>query len=185
MSSQDIVIGAHAAHVRELKAEIARLREENTRIRGECESLLAHFDQALLAAGDLRSLPPGGRLEIWDGWNLILGAEKEARDRGDLVAQARRTVEESGGKTRVWIILDGSKEASSADGGVRVSYTGGAGPQRADRMITDYVRMAAWLGRGDMVTVRTRDKDLARQTARLAKAQDAGRSIMHGRGEGA
>lgn len=184
MSANDIILGARVAHVRELKTEIARLREENTRLRNECESMLAHFDIALLAAGDLRALPPDGRLEIWDGWNLILGA-KAARDRGDLVAQARRRVEESGGKTRVWIVFDGPRESSSAEAGVRVSYTGGGGPQRADRLITDYVRMAAWLGLGDLVAVRTIDKDLARQTARLIKTQGARRSILNGEGEGA
>lgn len=175
MSSQDIMIGARAAHVRELKAEIARLREENTRLRSESESLRAHFDQALLAAFDLRSLPPGGRLEIWDGWNLILGAKKEARDREALLGQARRTVAESGGTTLVWIVLDGPRESSSSEGGVRVSYTGGEGSQRADRLIVDYVRMAAWLGLGGVVSVRTNDKELARQVARLTRPRGASR----------
>ena len=58
MSSQDIMMGARVAHVRELKSEIERLRRENTRLRGESESLRAHFDLALLAAEDLRGLPP-------------------------------------------------------------------------------------------------------------------------------
>ena len=167
MSSQDILIGARIAHMRELKAEIAKLREENTRLRAESESLRAHFDEALLAAEDLRSLPPEGRLEIWDGWNLILGAKKEARDRDDLVLLARRTVEESGGTVRVWIVLDGSKKSSKDEGGVRVSYTGGDGSQRADRMIVDYLRMAAWLGLAGKVSVRTNDKALLRQVGRI------------------
>ena len=64
MSSQDIMMGARVAHVRELKTEIERLRGDNTRLRGELESLRAHFDLALLAAEDLRALPEGGRLEI-------------------------------------------------------------------------------------------------------------------------
>ena len=41
MSSQDIIMGARVAHVRELKSEIERLRAENTRLRDECESLRA------------------------------------------------------------------------------------------------------------------------------------------------
>ena len=158
---------ARVTHVRELKAEIARLREENARLRDESDSLRAHFDLALLAAEDLRSLPPCGRLEVWDGWNLVLGARKEAANREDLVDQARRRVEESGGALRVWIVLDGPKAASRAEGGVRVSYTGGGGSQRADRMIVDYVRMAAWLGLRGRVSVRTNDKDLARKAERL------------------
>ena len=167
MSSQDIMMGARVAHVRELKSEIARLRCENARLRAESESLRAHFDEALLAAEDLRSLPPGGRLEIWDGWNLILGAKKEACDRDDLLAQARRNVDASGGALRVWIVLDGPRESSTSEGGVRVTYTGGEGSQRADRMIVDYVRMAAWLGLADRLSVRTNDKEFRRQVDRL------------------
>lgn len=167
MSSQDIVIGARMAHVRELKAEIARLREENTRLRDDAESLRAHYDEALLAAEDLRTLPPGGCLEIWDGWNLILGAKKESRGRNELIEQARRRTEESGGSLHVWIVLDGPREATRCEGSVRVTYTGGEGSQRADRMIVDYVRMAAWLGYADKVTVRTNDKELKRQVSRL------------------
>ena len=166
MSSQDIMMGARVAHVRELKSEIERLRGENTRLRGELESLRAHFDLALLAAEDLRAMPEGGRLEIWDGWNLVLGAKKEARDRDDLFAQARRRVEEDPSLS-VWIVLDGPRVSSNAEGRVRISYTGGEGSQRADRMVVDYVRMATWLGLADRVSVRTNDKDFRRQVDRL------------------
>ena len=166
MSSQDIMMGARVAHVRELKSEIERLRGDNTRLRGELESLRAHFDLALLAAEDLRRVPEGGRLEIWDGWNLVLGAKKEARDRNDLFAQAQHKTGEDP-SLFVWIVLDGPSAASSAEGRVRISYTGGEGSQRADRMIVDYVRMAAWLGLAGKVAVRTNDKDFRRQVERL------------------
>ena len=172
MSAQDVMIGARVAHVRELKAEIERLRAENTRLRGESESLRAHFDLALLAAGDLRGLPEGGRLEVWDGWNLVLGAKKEARDRDDLLRQARRKTDDDP-SLFVWIVLDGPRASSSVDGRVRISYTGGEGSQRADRMVVDYVRMAAWLGLGDRVSVRTNDKDFLRQVDRLLSARPA------------
>jgi hypothetical protein len=159
-------MGARVAHVRELKSEIERLRRENTHLRGECESLRAHFDLALLAAEDLRSLPEGGRLEVWDGWNLVLGAKKEARDRDDLVAQAvHRT--ESDPSLFVWIVFDGPRVDSKVDGRVRISYTGGEGTQRADRLVVDYLRMAVWLGLGDKVSVRTNDKDFLRQVGRI------------------
>ena len=165
MSSQDIMMGARVAHVRELKAEIARLRGENTRLRAEIESLKAHFGEALLAAEDLRALPPDGKLEVWDGWNLILGAGKEARDREDLVRQARRRTEEDP-SLFVWIVLDGPRAASSVDGRVRVSYTGGEGSQRADRFVVDYARMAKLLGLAAKVSVRTNDRDFQRQVGR-------------------
>jgi len=159
-------MGARVAHVRELKSEIERLRGENTRLRGECESLRAHFDLALLAAEDLHSLPGGGRLEIWDGWNLVLGAKKEARDRDDLVAQARRRAD-SDPALFVWVVFDGPHMSSRVEGRVRVSYTGGEGSQRADRLVVDYVRMAVWLGLGDRVSVRTNDKEFLRQVGRV------------------
>ena len=166
MSSQAIIMGARVAHVRELKTEIERLRGENTLLRGELESLRAHFDLALLAAEDLRGLPEGGRLEVWDGWNLVLGAKKEARDRDALLLQAKRRTEEDP-SLFVWIVLDGPCAASRVEGRVRISYTGGEGSQRADRMVVDYVRMAVWLGLGGKVSVRTNDKDFLRQVGRL------------------
>ena len=166
MNAQDIMLGARVAHVRELKTEIARLRDENTRVRGEDESLRAHFDLALLAAVDLRALPPEGRLEIWDGWNLVLGDKKDAHSREELVGQAmRRTSEDP--SLRIWVVFDGPRVASRVDGRVRVSYSGGEGSQRTDRLVVDYVRMAVWLGLGSKVSVRTNDKDFAAQVRRL------------------
>ena len=159
MSAQDVIMGSRVAHVRELKAEIERLKAENAALRDERDSLKAHFDQALLAAEDLKSGEP---LEIWDGWNLILGAQKEAKDRADLIAQAKAT------GRRVWIVLDGPDENVHLLGAnVRVSYTGGTGAHRADKFICDFVRMAKYLGLADRVTVRTNDKDFRRTVRRL------------------
>jgi len=158
MSAQDVILGSRVAHVRELKGEIERLKAENAALRAERDALAAHFDLALLAATDLAD---GGTLEIWDGWNLILGAKKEAHDRNDLLSQAQAS-----GK-RVWIVFDGPEESVRLDGKVRVSYTGGTGAHRADRLITDFVRMAAYRGLADRVTVRTNDKDFLKMVARL------------------
>ena len=167
MSAQDVIMGSRVAHVRELKAEIERLKAENTALRDEAASLRAHFDLALLAAHDLRGLPDGGRLEIWDGWNLILGAKKAARDRDDLVAQAQAATA-ADGRLRVWIVLDGPDERVRLhDGNVRVSYTGGTGEHRADKFVCAYLRMAKYLGLADRVTVRTNDRDFAKTVARL------------------
>ena len=68
----------------------------------------------------------------------------------------------------MWIVFDGPRVKSRVEGGVRISYTGGEGSQRADRMIIDYVRMAVWLGLGDKVSVRTNDRDFLRKVAGLA-----------------
>lgn len=164
MTTQDILMGSRVAHVRELKTEIAKLRDDNAALRDELAALKAHFDLALLAAEDLRAAT---RLEIWDGWNLILGAKKEAKDRADLLAQAEAR---SGNGVKVWIVYDGKDENVSSRGDVRVSYTGGSGPHRADKFICDYLRMAKYLGLADRVIVRTNDKDFAKTVARLQKA---------------
>ena len=158
MSAQDIILGSRVAHVRELKAEVESLKAENAALRDERDSLKAHFDLALLAAMDLKGDEP---LEIWDGWNLILGAKKEAKDRADLIAQAKAS-----GK-RVWIVLDGHDENVTLDGNVRISYTGGQGEHRADKFIIDFVRMAAYLGLAGGLTVRTNDKDFRKAVQRL------------------
>jgi len=157
MSAQDIIMGSRALHVRELKTAVENLTAENAALRTERDALKAHFDLALLAAQDLRD----GLLEIWDGWNLVLGAKKAARDRADLLAQAK-----AAGK-RVWIVFDGHDESVRQDGLVRISYTGGTGEHRADRFICDFVRMAAYLGLADRVSVRTNDKDFLKEVRRL------------------
>lgn len=171
MDAQDLMLGARVAHVRELRTALARAKAENAALRDECAALRAHFDFALLAAAELRGLPPDGRLEIWDGWNLILGAQKEARDRPALISQAKaRLSQDSGEALRIWIVFDGPEERVAQAGRLRVSYTGGTGAHRADRLIVSFVRMAAYLGLADRITVRTNDKDFARDVKRLLLA---------------
>ena len=158
MNAQDIIRSSQLTHVRELQTALTKAAAENTVLHNELDSLKAHFDMALLAAMDLKDGEP---LEIWDGWNLILGAKKEAKDRADLIAQAKAS-----GK-RVWIVLDGHDENVKQDGNVRISYTGGQGEHRADKFIIDFVRMAAYLGLADKLSVRTNDKDFRKAVDRL------------------
>ena len=172
MSAQDLIMGARVAHLRELKSEIARLNSVNARLNSENEALKAHFDLALLAAAELKSLPEGARLEIWDGWNLVLGAKKEARDLDELLAQARaKTAADP--LRRVWIVMDGPDESVRNDGRIRLSYTGGTGLHRADRLVVDFVRMAAYLGLAAKIDVRTNDRDFR---AKVAKAKEVVRT---------
>ena len=159
--AQDIIRSSQLTHVRELQTALKKAAAENTALQGELDSLKAHFDLALLAAMDLKNGEP---LEIWDGWNLILGAKKEAKDRADLIAQAKAT------GRRVWIVFDGHDENVKLDGKVRISYTGGQGKHRADKFIVDFVRMAAYLGLANRLTVRTNDKDF-RKAAEWLKGQ--------------
>ena len=154
-------MSSQLTHVRELKTALTKAAAENAALRDELDSLKAHLDMALLAAMDLKD---GESLEIWDGWNLILGAQKEAKDRADLIAQAKAS-----GK-RVWIVLDGHDENVHLLGAnVRVSYTGGEGEHRADKFIIDFVRTAAYLGLASKLSVRTNDKDFLRQVNRYIK----------------
>ena len=163
MNAQDIIRSAQLTRVRELQTALTKAAAENSALRDELDSLKAHFDMALLAAMDLRDGEP---LEIWDGWNLILGAKKEAKDRADLIEQAKAS-----GK-RVWIVFDGHDENVHLLGAnVRVSYTGGQGEHRADKFIVDFVRMAAYLGFADRVSVRTNDKDFRAEIQRLCKKE--------------
>ena len=158
MSSQDIILGSRVAHLRELKTEIEKLKAENARLHDENQALKSHFDMALLAAEDLRGLSPEGKLIIIDGWNQILGAQKVASNPEELINQARRYL---GDRPHdfVWIVFDGPKENARNEGRLRISYTGGTGPHRADRFIVDFVRMAKYLGLSDRIEVRTDDKD--------------------------
>lgn len=167
MSAQDVILGARVAHVRELKAELAKAKAENTALRDENAALKAHLDLALLAAADLRDLPPGGRLEVWDGWNLVLGSERAAPDRRALVAQARAKLAAPGAEgLRIWIVFDGADEKAVQEDRLRVSYTGGTGEHRADRFVAAFARMADYLGLADRLAVWTHDRDFAKSVRR-------------------
>lgn len=168
MSSQDIIISSRMIHLRELKSEVSRLKEENAFLKNELESLKAHFDLALLAQRDLENLSPHGRMIIIDGWNMILGANRCASDRGELIRQAELHVQERP-QDFVWLVFDGHDASSKECGRVRVSYTGGKGLHRADKLVCDYLRMARWLGKAQNVEVRTSDKDFLKQVEKIRK----------------
>lgn len=166
MNAQDLILGSRVAHVRELKTEIAALKAENMALKSELEALRAHFDFALLAAEELRQLVPGARMEIWDGWNLILGIGHSVKDRKELVALAKTALEERP-DDMIWIVFDGHDENVKVFGRLRISYTGGTGEHRADRQIVDFVRMAKYLGLEEKVLVKTNDKDFLSQLRRI------------------
>ncbi len=168
MGSQDLILGSRVAHLRELKTEIAKLKAENAALRDENATLASHFDLALVAAEDLRSLAPDGKLIVVDGWNLILGARKEAKNPGELIARAKAHLA-ARPADRVWIVFDGPRENSVNDGNLRVSYTGGTGAHRADRFVCDFLRMAKFRGDLSRIEVRTNDKDFKKTVARLTE----------------
>ena len=168
MNSQQVILDSRLTHVRELKTELARLRSENNSLRTENEELVSHMDLAILAAEDVKDLGENGRLIIWDGWNMILGADNEAHDPTELIAIAKRQLAENP-TDRIWIVFDGPRENSIVDGRLRVSYTGGAGQHRADRLICDFLRMARFRGDLSRIEVKTKDKDFLREVGRIVR----------------
>ena len=161
-----MIEAARLVRVRELQTALTKAAAENLRLKTENEMLFAHFDLAVLAANDLAALPPDGRLVIVDGWNMILGANKVAKDRAELIAQAKAHVAEHPSDF-VWIVLDGPRASSRVDGRVRVSYTGGVGAHRADKFICDFLKMARFRGDLRRVEVRTDDKDFKKEVKRI------------------
>ena len=166
MNAQDMIEAARLVRVRELQTALTKAAAENLRLKTENEMLFEHFDLAILAASDLAALPPDGRLVIVDGWNMILGANKVAKDRAELIAQAKAHVAEHPSDF-VWIVLDGPRASSSVDGRVRVSYTGGVGAHRADKFICDFLKMARFRGDIRRIEVRTDDKDFKKEVKRI------------------
>ena len=173
MTANDIIRDTRVAHVRELKAEVARLKEELSRAHDAYASLESHFALALAAARDAERMPPDAELLVVDGWNVVIGTHRldaDARHAGRdrLVANLRARVA-ADPRLHVWALFDGAemRAAAESDGRLRVGYTGGTGAHRADRMVCDYLRMRKILGLNHAVTVVTDDKDFAKEAAAL------------------
>jgi len=166
MNAQQIIGDSRVLHIRELKTEVAKLKAENTQLRDVNAQLSAHLDLAITAARDLESLPEDGKLVIVDGWNMILGATKIAKDKDDLLAKAKAYVADHP-KDFVWIVYDGPRFAASLEDRIRISYTGGEGEHRADKFICDFLRMSRFRGSISKIEVRTHDKDFLRDIARI------------------
>ena len=176
MTTNDIFRDTRVAHVRELKAEVARLKEELARTREARESLDRHFALALAAARDAERMPPDAELLIVDGWNAVIGTHrldaaacKAGRERLVERLRARAAADP---RLNVWALFDGAEMGAAAEAGgrLRVGYTGGTGAHRADRMACDYLRMRKILGLNHAVTVVTDDKDFAKEAAALGAA---------------
>ncbi len=171
MTANDIIKDARVARVRELKAEIASLKAELAAAQAQCAAWESHFAVALAAAMDADRIKDGGGILILDGWNIVFNSKFKGE--GDLhlgkqrLIDAVRAYAAAHGGDFVWLVFDGTEENASAEGNLRVSYTGGTGAQRADRLITDYVRLMRITGRGAPVTAVTYDKDLGKSLRAL------------------
>ena len=197
MTANSVIEEARVARVRELKTALAETKERLVRVEEERDSLLAHFDLALVALHDFEHLGEGAQLQIIDGWNAILRhrnvskltSEEISKLKADYLASlgivppsvclnpqsafAKATADKpstsnSQPSTLTWIIFDGSEENSYRSGSYRVTYTGGTGPHRADRLILDYVHAVRILGLDtSRITVDTADKALAKKLSTL------------------
>ena len=197
MTANSVIEEARVARVRELKTALAETKERLVRVEDERDSLLAHFDLALVALHDFEQMGEGAQLQIIDGWNAILRhrnvskltSEEISRLKADYLASlgivppsvclnpqsafAKATADKpstsnSQPSTLNWIVFDGSEENSYRSGAYRVTYTGGTGPHRADRLILDYVHAARILGLDtSRITVDTADKALGKKLVAL------------------
>lgn len=182
MNARGIIEDSRVAHIRELKVALADVKARLVRTESERDSLSAHFALALAALRDLEQIGAGGTLRIIDGWNSILRSRNVAKLTSEQISALKAeylaslgiTPPDSGGgdgcgstalpALTTWIVFDGAEENSYRSGPYRVTYTGGTGPQRADRMILDYVHAAKILGMDtSRITVETADKTLAKR----------------------
>ena len=171
LTVNDIMQDSRLTHVRELKTEVARLKAELASANAACREWENHFALALAAARDADNLPSGGAILAIDGWNVVFNSRFKAD--GDAHEGKRRLIEAVQAYAHAhpavftWLVFDGSEENAEEAGSFRVSYTGGTGEHRADRLITDYVRMMRLAGRRASVTVVTNDKSFGRAACLL------------------
>ena len=171
MTSNDIVKDARIAHVRELKAEVARLKAELAAAQQACATWEHHFALALAAARDVDRLPSGGAMLILDGWNIVFNSKFKGEGDAPLGKQrlidAARAYAPQHPNEFVGLVFDGADANAACDGNFRVSYTGGEGEQRADSLVVNYLRLLRLEGRTLSVTVVTNDKTFGRKAAEL------------------
>ena len=182
MKSNDIVADARMMHLRELKTALADAKARLLKAESERDALAAHFSLGLAALHDFEHFAAGAEFRIIDGWNAILRMKNVSKLHADTVSALKREYLAKLGITppsatespvdlppvAAWIVFDGKVANTYRSGPYRVTYTGGIGAHRADRMILDYVNAAKILGLDvSRITVETADKDLSKRLAAL------------------
>ena len=176
MKSNDIVNEARMLHLRELKTSLAETKKRLQKVESDKDLLLAHFPLALAAIYDFRNLPDDKELRIIDGWNTILKEKNLAKLSKDDISRLKKEYLSRQGisipsvenaklpPVSSWIVFDGKDANSYRSGDSRITYTGGTGSHRADRMILDFVNAAKILGLDiSRIIVETADKDLSKK----------------------
>ena len=176
MKSNDIFADARVMQVRELKAALAETKARLAKAESERDLLAAHFSLAMAALHDFESLAAGVDLRIIDGWNTILRMKNVSKLSSENISDLKKSYLTGLGISEPapegadlppvssWIVFDGKDANSYRAGAYRVTYTGGTGAHRADRMIIDYVNVAKVLGLDvSRIVVETADKDLSKR----------------------
>ena len=180
MKSNDIFADARVMQVRELKAALSEAKARLAQAEAERDLLVAHFPLGMAALHDFESLASGAELRIIDGWNAILRMKNVSKLSAEKISELKKEylaklgiLEPAAESTDLppvstWIIFDGKDANSYRTGAYRVTYTGGTGAHRADRMIIDYVNAAKVLGLDvSRIAVETADKDLSKRLTAL------------------
>ena len=181
MKSNDIIADARMLHLRELKTALADVKARLLKAESERDLLAAHFSLGLVALRDFEHLAPGAEFRIVDGWNAVLRLKNVSKLSSDGVSNLKKAYLEELGinppssadapaetadlpPVTTWIVFDGKVANSYRSGPYRITYTGGTGAHRADRMILDFVNAARILGLDvSRITVETADKDLSKR----------------------
>ena len=181
MKSNDIIADARMLHLRELKTALADVKARLLKAESERDLLAAHFSLGLVALRDFEHLAPGAEFRIVDGWNAVLRLKNVSKLSSDGVSNLKKAYLEELGinppssadapaetadlpPATTWIVFDGKVANSYRSGPYRITYTGGTGAHRADRMILDFVNAARILGLDvSRITVETADKDLSKR----------------------
>ena len=166
--------------VRELKAALSEAKARLAQAEAERNLLVAHFPLGMAALHDFESLATGVDLRIIDGWNAILRMKNVSKLSSENISDLKKSYLTGLGISEPapegadlppvssWIVFDGKDANSYRAGAYRVTYTGGTGAHRADRMIIDYVNVAKVLGLDvSRIVVETADKDLSKRIISL------------------
>lgn len=180
MKPNDIFADARVMQVRELKAALAETKTRLAKAESERDLLAAHFPLGMAALHDFESLAAESELRIIDGWNAILRMKNVSKLSSENISDLKKSYLTGLGISEPapegadlppvssWIVFDGKDANSYRVGAYRVTYTGGTGAHRADRMIIDYVNVAKVLGLDvSRVVVETADKDLSKRLTAL------------------
>lgn len=151
----------HLARIRELESELADAKRALHEARCNLGEMEKHFAVAVAAVADAAKVGKDGRIAIVDGWNIL--NTTPVKTKSALVSCVRREIL-SAGNAFVWIVFDGPEEKSASDGSLRITYTGGRGGQRADRLILDYIHALKFAGVRPKVELLTNDKPLLHES---------------------